>query len=121
MYSQYEDNIEEYKKYNPINILKTDSHKQLLIIYLYINTQVFNSLVEESVKLYEQIYEKYNNLNLILNILFIIVVSLGFFLIWVPFLLYLNKNIDKIKNMIYIIPSELLINIADINNLLDNV
>ena len=121
MYSQYEDHMEEYKKYNPINILKTNSHKHLLITYLYINTQVFNSLVEKSVKLYEQLFDKYNFLNLILNILFISFITLGYFFIWLPFLLFLNKNIDKIKKIIYIIPSELLINIADINSLLDTV
>ena len=121
MYSQYEDNMVEYKKYNPINILKTNSHKKLLIVYLYINTQVFNSLVEKSVKLYEQLFEKYNSINLILNILFISFITLGFLFVWIPFLFHLNKNLDKIKKMIYIIPSELLINISEISTLLDNV
>ena len=111
----------EYKKYNPINILKTNSHKKLLIVYLYINTQVFNSLVEKSVKLYEQLFEKYNSINLILNILFISFITLGFLFVWIPFLFQLNKNIDKIKKMIYIIPSELLRNIGEISTLFDNV
>ena len=119
MYSQYEDNIEEYKKYNPINILKTDSHKKLMITYLYVNSQVFNSLVEESVELYEQIFDKYNSLNLLLIILFIGVVVIGFIFFWIPFLLYINKELVKIKKMIYIIPGELLMNITGINNLLD--
>ena len=39
--------------------------------------------------------------------------------LWIPFILYINNNFDKIKNMIYIIPSELLMNIPNINNLLE--
>ena len=115
---QYENNMDEYKRYNPANILNTDSHKKLLITYLYINTQVYSNLISESLKQFEQLFAKYNSVYLILNIAFIIIVSLGFVFIWIPFLLYVNKTFDKIKTMIYIIPNELLMNIPNINNLL---
>ena len=116
---QYENNMDEYNKYNPVNILKTDSHKELLITYLYVNTQVYSNLISESLKQFEQLFAKYNSINLILNILFIIVVTLGFVFIWIPFLFNVNKTFSKFKTMIYIIPNELLMNIPNINSLLE--
>ena len=98
--------------------MKTDSHKRLLITYLYINTEFYNAIINESLNKFENLFEKYNSIFLILNIIFIIVVFFGFLFIWIPFIFNINKNFIIIKNMIYIIPSELLINISDINNLL---
>ena len=118
LYAQYSSVIDEYTKYNPINIMKTDSHKRLLITYLYINTEFYNAIINESLNKFENLFEKYNSIFLILNIIFIIVVFFGFLFIWIPFIFNINKNFIIIKNMIYIIPSELLINISDINNLL---
>ena len=118
-YQQYENNLDEYYKYNPINALQTNLHKTLLITYLYINTQVYTSLISESLKQFEEIFKKYNSINLILNIIFLSVVALGYIFVWIPCLLYINKNLGKVKNMIYIIPSELLMNINNINNLLE--
>ena len=116
-YKQYENNNDEYRQYNPANIFRTDSHKKLLITYLYINTQVYSFLISESLNQFEQVFKKYNSINLILNLIFIIFVALGFIFIWIPFLSYVNKTFGKIKNSIYIIPGELLINIQSINNL----
>ena len=100
-------------------MLNIEAHRSCLITYLYINTQVYNSLISESLQEFEDIFKKYNSINLILNIVFLAVVGLGFIFVWIPFLLYINNNFDKIKNMIYIIPSELLMNIPNINNLLE--
>ena len=118
-YKKYKNNIDEYKKYNPANILRTDSHKKLLITYLYINIQVYSFLISESLSQFEQVFSKYHNINLILNVVFIIFVALVFACAWLPFLFYVNKSLCKIKNMIYIIPCELLINQSSINNLLE--
>ena len=118
-YNQYENNIDEYGRYNPGNILRYNSHKRLLITYLYINTQVYNFLISESLNQFEQVFSKYNSINLLLNIIFIIVVAFGFLFIWIPFLLNENKTFIKIKNMICIIQSELLMSISGINNLVE--
>ena len=64
-------------------------------------------------------FSKYNSINLLLNIIFIIVVAFGFLFIWIPFLFNVNKTFIKIKNMICIIPSELLMSISSINNLVE--
>ena len=68
---------------------------------------------------FEQIFSKYNNINLIINIIFIIIVSIGFIFLWIPFMYVQNKNLKQIKVMLSIIPSELLTNINNINNLLE--
>ncbi len=43
-YNQYENNIDEYGRYNPGNILRYNSHKRLLITYL------FNKWIIESIR-----------------------------------------------------------------------
>ena len=117
-YEQYKENIDEYRYYNPAKLLNTDSHKKLLITYLYINTQVYNSLISESLRQYEELFSKYNSIYLIIDILFLIFIGLGFIFIWTPFIFNENKSFQKIKNMLSIIPSELLLDLPDINILL---
>ena len=118
LYDNYVNNEEEYEKYNPVNILKTDTHKELFITYNYINTQVYSFLISESLNQFEQVFKKYNNINLIINIIFLVLVVLGFCFVWIPFMYKQDKNLHKIKNMLSIVPSELLTNIPNISNLL---
>ena len=54
----------------------------------------------------------------IVNIVFILVVALGFSLIWVPFVVKENETIFKTKNMLSIIPNEILITLPHINVML---
>ena len=117
-YKQYSNNIDEYKKFNPANVFKLNSFKEVYITYLYINTQVYSFLISESLNQFEQVFAKYNSINLMINIIFIIIVFLGFFIIFIPFLLYQHKILAKIKNMLYVIPSELYNDIPKIINLL---
>ena len=118
LYEQYSNN-NEYIKYNPANIFKSDSYKELFITYNYINTQVYSLLISESLIQFEQVFEKYNNINLIINIIFIILVVVGFICIWMPFIYKQNKTLRKIKIMLSIIPSELLANINNLHDLLE--
>ena len=115
LYKRYENIKDEYRNYNPAKILNSDSHKRLLITYLYINTQVYSSLISESLKQFEKLFSKYNSIYLIINVIFLIVVALGFLFLWTPFIFGENKNFHKIKIMLSIIPSELLMNLPDIN------
>ena len=119
LYEQYSNNLDEYQRYNPANILRTLAHKELFITYNYINTQVYSSLISESLKQFEQVFSKYNDINLIINIIFIILVVLGFIFIWIPFIYKQDKKLQQIKVMLSIVPSELLSNVNNINNLLE--
>ena len=118
LYNKYIDKA-EYVKYNPANIFKSDSHKELYITYNYINSQVYSFLISESLNQFEQVFAKYNKINLIINIIFIILVVFGFLFVWIPFIYKQDKNLQKIKIMLSIVPSELLTNINNINNLLE--
>ena len=59
-----------------------------------------------------------DNVCLIINIIFIIVVSIGFLLVWLPYVQKENETIFKTKNMLSIIPNEILINLPHINMML---
>ena len=118
LYKQYENNSDEYKKYNPANILHSNSYKKLLITYLYINQNIYFYLISESLDEFELVFKKYNYINLIINIIFVVVVVIGFIFLWMPFIYFQHKTIIKIKNMFSIIPSNILLNIPNINNLL---
>ena len=119
-YEKYKNNIDEYEQYNPAKLLDSVAHKKSLITYLFINTQIYSNLISESLKQFEHLFSKYNSIYLIINILFLVLAVLGFLFIWTPFIFGENKNFDKIKNMLSIIPSELLINLPDINILIGN-
>ena len=118
LYQNYRDNIDEYIKYNPANIFKTEGHKKTYITYLYINTQIFLYLSKESLAQFEEMFDKYNSIYLILNIVFIAIVALGFILIWMPFIFNQHNILFNIKNMLSIIPSEILMDVSNINNIL---
>ena len=60
-------------------------------------------------------YQKY----IIIIIIYICIITISFFLIWVPFVNTLNKNIYRTKNMLSIIPIEVLSSISNIDILLD--
>ena len=67
---------------------------------------------------FEGIFETTTQTSLIINIVFILVVALGFSLIWVPFVVKENETIFKTKNMLSIIPNEILITLPHINVML---
>ena len=117
-YDKYKDNLDEYKKYNPANVFKSFSHKEIFITYLFINTQVYSFLISESLSQFDQVFSKYNGINLILNIIFIAVVILGFIFLWLQFLYKQSTNFLYIKSMLSLVPSELLNNVHNLNNLL---
>ena len=117
-YDKYKDNLDEYKKYNPANVFKSFSHKEIFITYLFINTQVYSFLISESLSQFGQVFSKYNGINLILNIIFIAVVILGFIFLWLQFLYKQSTNFLYIKSMLSLVPSELLNNVHNLNNLL---
>ena len=108
----------KYERLNPAHIFSTDTHKTLLIVYRFIISNVFTLLIDESIETFEEMFSETNQVSLIINIVFIIVVSVGFLLIWLPFVLEENETIFKTKNMLSIIPNEILINLPNINIML---
>ena len=66
----------------------------------------------------EGIFENTIKISLIINILFILVVLVGFSFIWLPFVLEQNETIFKTKNMLSIIPNDVLVTLPHINIML---
>ena len=116
LYMKYIDNIEEYKKYNPANFLNNLAYKKLLITFSFINSQIYSNLINETLNQFTEVFDKYNLINLYMNILFIIFIFIIFIFVWIPFVFVENRDLNKIKNMLSIIPSDILINVPDINN-----
>ena len=66
----------------------------------------------------EGIFENTIKISLIINILFILVVLVGFSFIWLPFVLEQNETIFKTKNMLSIIPNDVLVALPHITIML---
>ena len=117
-YNNTPEQLADYEHSNPAKIFGTDEHKILLIVYRFIISNVLTLLINKSYETFEEMFEATDEVSLIINIIFIIVVSLGFFVIWLPFVYRENGTIFKTKNMLSIIPNEILINLPHINVML---
>ena len=110
--------FQEYEHLNPGKIFGTDRHKMLLIVYRFIISEVLTLAINESYKTFEEMFLETDKVSLIINIIFIVIVSLGFLLVWLPFVHRENETIFRTKNMLSIIPNEILINLPHINIML---
>ena len=63
-------------------------------------------------------FDNTSRISIVINVVFIGVVFLGFFALWLPFVLGENETIYKTKNMLSIIPKEVLITLPHINIML---
>ena len=79
---------------------------------------MLTSLIDKSYATFEEMFSETDNVCLIINIIFIVVVAVGFLLIWLPYVQRENETIFKTKNMLSIIPNEILINLPHINIML---
>ena len=111
-------NVNDYKSLNPANSLNSQSHKTIFIVYRFIISRVMLLALDKMFWTFEGIFETTTKTSLIINIIFILVVIIGFSLVWLPFVLDENETIYKTKNMLSIIPNEILITLPHINIML---
>ena len=116
-YALYADK-EDYIKLNPIRALHSKSHKTIFIVYSFIISEVITLELDKLFLTYEDIFSTTTNISLIINIAFIAVITIGFFFLWLPFISQENETMFKTKNMLSIIPNEILINLPHINLML---
>ena len=109
---------ELYKKYNPVLILNETTHKTALIIYRFVVMKVVQSALDNLFEAIHIAFEDTIKVGLIINIVFIIVVFFGFTAFWLPFVIGENETIYKTKNMLSIIPKEVLFTLPHINIML---
>ena len=112
-----------YNKDNNINketllieILQSDNHKNNVIIYRFVIMEVIGYSLNHLFKSVRENFDETKRISLIINIVFMVLVFFGFSAFWMPFVLGENETIYKTKNMLSIIPKELLISLPDINS-----
>ena len=118
LYEKYRDVEEEYRSLNPANTLNTTSHKTIFIVYRFIIAKVITLFYSKLFITFEGIFSATTKISLIINISFMIVVLIGFSSLWIPFVIEENETIFKTKNMLSIIPNEILITLPHINIML---
>ena len=108
----------DYRELNPANALHTPSFKTILITYRFIIARVMILAYSKLFEIFEGMFSTTTKISLLINIGFIIIVLIGFLFFWLPFVLEENETIFKTKNMLSIIPNELLITLPHINIML---
>ena len=107
-----------YNKTNPALILQEETHKITVIIYRFVVMKVVQSALDN---LFDAIHVAFDNttkMSIVINSIFMGIVIIGFFAMWLPFVLGENETIYKTKNMLSIIPKEVLITLPHINIML---
>ena len=114
----YSSNNDTYKKTHLMDILQSDNHKNNVIIYRFVIMEVIGYSLTHLFKSVRENFDETMRISLIINIVFMVFVFVGFSVFWIPFVLGENETIYKTKNMLSIIPKELLISLPDINSML---
>ena len=107
-----------YKKYNPVLILNETTHKTAIIIYRFVVMKVVQSALDNLFDAIHLAFDDTIKIGLIINIVFIVVVTIGFTSLWLPFVLGENETMYKTKNMLSIVPREVLFTLPHINIML---
>ena len=103
------------KKRRLIDIMNNEKYKMNVIIFRF----VIMKLIDKSLyKLNEAIKSNFDEtmkISLIINIIFIIFIFIVFIIFWLPFVFEENETIYKTKNMLCIIPKDVLLDLPNIN------
>ena len=114
-----ENEIKSYISNDPIIFFNLEMFSNLNLLMSNIIIPYLDNLKRLTInslnKYLNEEYQKY----IIIIIIYICIITISFFLIWVPFVNTLNKNIYRTKNMLSIIPIEVLSSISNIDILLD--
>ena len=110
--------LEIYNRFNPVLILQEDTHKTSVIIYRFVVMKVVQSALDNLFDAIHIAFDETTKISYVINIVFMVVVFIGFFAMWLPFVLGENDTIYKTKNMLSIIPNEVLFTLPHINIML---
>ena len=96
-------------------ILQNDKYKTTVIIYRFIIMKVVEYSLDELFKAVNINFDETTKISLIINIIFMVVVLIGFVGFWMPFMHEENETIYKTKKMLCIIPKDVLLDLPNIN------
>ena len=118
LYPKDEEELRLYQLYNPVLILNETTHKNAIIIYRFVVMKIVQSALDNLFDAIHLAFDNTTTISYIINIAFMVVCVLGFFMFWLPFVLGENDTIYKTKNMLSIIPNEVLFTLPHINIML---
>ena len=114
-----EKELEAYKNNDPIKMFNIKTFSDLNLMFSNIIIPFLDNLKKLTIdSLNKYLNDEYQKFNIFI-IIYICIISIGFFLFWVPFVNKLNSTIYRTKNMLTIIPIEVLSSISNIEKLLD--
>lgn len=116
--SDYQTNKDLYDKYSPIQIFNSRKMKQLQVLAKHLLLKAYRATLDTLQRAIVSGFENKINLFLIMGILYIIICSVFYFFFWRGYVDSLSKIIYKTKNMLSIIPKEVLASLNSIHKLL---
>ena len=108
-----------FAKLNPINYFNENYHHNLNVMYRNNIRRYFFELKNIIIDCISEYIKKIKTDLIFLLIIYFLVNALFFFFAWIPFLYQLNSVIYKTKNMLNIIPKEVLASLRNIKKVLD--
>jgi hypothetical protein len=108
-----------FAKSNPINYFNENYHHNLNVMYRNNIRRYFYEMKHIIINCISEYIEKIKNDLIFFLIIYFLVNALFFFFAWIPFLYQLNSVIYKTKNMLNIIPKEVLASLRNIKKVLD--
>ena len=110
---------EAYANNDPIKIFNIKMFSNVNLMFSNIIIPFLDNLKKLTIdslnKYLNNEYQKY----IIMIIIYISIISIAFFFVWIPFINILDSTIYRTKNMLSIIPIQVLISISNIEKLLD--
>ena len=103
------------KKNQLIKIMQNDKYKMSIIIYRFVIMKVIEQSLNTLFDAMRLNFDETKKISLIINIIFMAFVAIGFFIFWIPFISEENETILKIKNMLCIIPKDVLLDLPNID------
>ena len=95
-------------------IFSDEKYKMNVIIYRFVIIEVIKQSLDKLFDNFKIIFDDSMKLSLIINIVFMSVFVVGFIIFWIPFIFGENETLYKTKNMISIIPKDILFNLPNI-------
>lgn len=121
-YDKYYSNSDKkliWEQYSPVTILNSDLHKNLVVLFDFVIKEIYT---QTSSKMSEYVFAfQSRNHDIILYLLysFISIELIAFFAFITPFEVKLNQTIFKAKNMLSIIPLEVLSTLNQVKKMLE--
>ena len=115
----YRNKKDLYDMYNPINLFKNNKMKQLQMLFRFVLTKVFREVFDALSNAIADGFDKKEQLILIMIIAYLVICFGLYILFWRGYVNSLTRIIYKTKNMLLIIPKEVLSSLTSIHKLLN--